>query len=343
MAEVICATWDDLKVIVAAASQKLTVCTPFFSAEGVAILFDYLPLASKLVFITRLSPSDWLHGVSDPDALATLLEILNEKHERIFLTIHQRLHAKAYLADESIGLVGSANLSVGGFDTNFELMVRLGAEEVGKAHTIIQQEVERYGRHLSAEDLRTWVNSNSSRIKQLQSAEDVEAEQLADMQRSLDTILGWGNHTRSRSSFTRSDLSQFVTWLEEHPGLPGATVLLSRYLNADGQNLTGHFRQSFFGVAHFISEHSLFVGTLSHELESLKQADVFQPQGNLLSAWVEHMDLHSTDQGENYDYAVLRGILPPNLGGTRQGGGGGSSTLKRMLPLVARFTEREMS
>ena len=65
--------------------------------------------------------------------------------------------------------------------------------------------------------------------------------------------------------------------------------------------------------------------------------DIFKPDDELSAYWIRHLDEHATKQGAGWDYAVLRGILPPSLGGTRTGGGGGSSTLKRMLPLVARF------
>ena len=114
-------------------------------------------------------------------------------------------------------------------------------------------------------------------------------------------------------------------------------MLIDRYFNSSGQNLGGHFRQSYAAVSHFLQQCSAHIDSLSSGLDSLCPEDVYQPDGNLLDDWIRHLDDHATKSGQGYDYAVLRGILPPNLGGTRLGGGGGSSTLKRIMPLVARF------
>ena len=63
----------------------------------------------------------------------------------------------------------------------------------------------------------------------------------------------------------------------------------------------------------------------------------YQLTDEISDAWLKHVNTHAADKGSGYDYAVLRGVLPPSVGGTRMGGGGGISTLKRMLPLVARY------
>ncbi len=77
---------------------------------------------------------------------------------------------------------------------------------------------------------------------------------------------------------------------------------------------------------------------LVRDLDSMQRsADIYQPDDDLIADWIGHLNDHATDRGAGWDYAVLRGILPPRVGGTRLGGGGGISTLKRMLPLVARY------
>ncbi len=115
MARVIRASWDAFDRIVGAARNRLLTCSPFYSEEGLGRLFDAFPYPDgpQMTVVSRLSPSDWLSGVADPRAMLTLLETLGDEHR---LIVHQRLHAKAYLADSARGLVGSANLSSGGFD-----------------------------------------------------------------------------------------------------------------------------------------------------------------------------------------------------------------------------------
>jgi len=71
----------------------------------------------------------------------------------------------------------------------------------------------------------------------------------------------------------------------------------------------------------------------------MRSDDVYKLPDEISSAWLKHINRHATDSGDGYDYAVLRGILPPSVGGTRIGGGGGISTLKRMFPLVACYLQ----
>jgi len=339
MAEVIRASWEDLRDTVTSARQELIVCTPYFSEVGVSRLFDHIQGTARLLFITRLSPSDWLQGVSDPNILVTLFELLTEASREAQLIIHQRLHAKAYIADNSRGLLGSANLSSGGFERNFELMVRIQGEEVANARALIGDEVAQNGHPLSVPSLRLWVDQHEARVTEMRPLEDSEAEGLADMQRDLDAMLGFGGERPQTTRSRPPEIEPFVGWLEQHQNLAGSEVLLDRHRNTSGQNLTGHFRQSYFGASNFLLEHQNLIPALSRGLDSLGPPDVFQPDIDLLDAWIRYLDLHAIDRGESFDYAVLRGILPPNLGGTRLGGGGGSSTFKRILPLVARFLD----
>lgn len=337
MAEVIRATWEDLGTIVASARQELMICTPYYTSDGINRLFDQLQGAPQLRFITRLSPSDWLSGVSDPETLTGLIELMSESGRDAELVINQRLHAKAYISDKVTGLVGSANLSTGGFQGNFELMVRLQGSEANTARNLIHEEAKQHGRLVMVQNLRLWIDEYKGEVSRLRAVEDHEPEQLADMQRQLDTMLGHGSQTHTRYARSARDMADFAQWLQLHRNLAGVLVLLDRHWNTSGQNLTGHFKQSYYGVANFLLQNEGLIDPLGRRLDEINSDDVFQPDEDLLDAWVQYLDLHATDRGDVFDHAVLRGILPPGLGGTRLGGGGGSSTFKRMLPLVARF------
>ena len=334
MAQVIQASWADLKRIVGSARERLLVCSAYYSEDGLGRLFDALPNGPGLTFVSRLSPSDWLNGVADPEALLALLEPLRDEGRETRFIVHPRLHAKAYLADGVRGLVGSANLSSGGFDKNFEIMMDLDQEEAAATDRIIKRETANHGVSLAPVSLREWVDTYRSRIKDLQ-REEPDAAQLSDVQRSLDSLLGYGGAVAVEEDMPA--IKDYATWLESNQRLPGAEVLLDRLNNLSGQNLTGHVRQSYYAVVRFLQVSPGHIERLNRELDSLRPKDILQPDDELGADWIRHLDEHATERGEGWDYAVLRGILPSNLGGTRTGGGGGSSTLKRMLPLVARF------
>jgi len=218
-------------------------------------------------------------------------------------------------------------------------MARLLPEEARGAHEMIHNEISANGKELAIRSLSDWIDRFKGPLERSRPTEDQEAQTLAEMQRTLDTILGYGTRVSKQPASTYPALEMFVEWLKNHRQLAGAEVLLDRHYNTSGQNLTGHFRQSFYGAYRFLCEYPEYVDNLSRPLSGLEPDDIYQPDDDLLDRWTTFLDDHATEHAEGYDFAILRGILPPNLGGTRLGGGGGSSTLKRMLPLVARFVE----
>lgn len=342
MARVIRASWDAFDRIVSSAQSRLLICSPFYSEEGLDRLFDAFPDGPELMFISRLSPSDWLNGVTDPETLTALLEVLRDDGRESRFIVHQQLHAKAYLADSVRGLLGSANLSAGGFDRNFEIMLDLEESEAAAADHMIDRETSTYGVPVTLDSLRQWVDEHTFRINERR-REVPDAVDLADVQRSLDRMLGYGRAGAVEEDIP--DLEDFAIWLTSDQRRPGAAVLVDRHRNVSGQNLTGHVRQSYYAAVRFLYEFSQYVERLALDLDSMQRPeDIYQPDDDLIADWIRHVNDHATDRGAGWDYAVLRGILPPTVGGTRPGGGGGISTLKRMLPLVARYLrQRERS
>lgn len=346
MAEIIVPQWTALDEVVRKATNTLIVCTPYFTAEGVGRVFDNLQPLREFRFWTRLSPSDWVAGASDPEELLALLEIVEEHHTLVTLSIHQRLHAKLYVADSSLAIVGSSNLSGGGFSQNLEILVRFRGDEVASVLSYAQDRILPKLRPLRSSDLLRWINEVKPTIDEARRNTNNQPEILAPAQAKLDTLLGFGGARQvSAREPDIEDLNKFVEWLRRNENLPGAEVLVRRHDNPDGQNLTGHFKQCFFGAYRFLKGQSPSTMTkLSTELLHLASNDIHNiEQERLVEDWTSFLDGHATDQSGAYNFSVLRGILPPSLGGTRLGGGGGSSTFKRMLPLVACYCLRVVS
>jgi HKD family nuclease len=339
MVKIIKPYWLDFEHLIKKAKYDLLVCTPFYSEEGINYLFDHIGDKVAIKFVTRLSPSDWLNGISDPKVLLIFFELMKSDHRNVDLIIHQRLHAKAYIADNSYALMGSSNLSGGGFELNFELMVEGNANLAEDMSNLINTEIKEYGRTLTFESFKDWVERNEENILSLRSAHSNVPEDLSNAQKELDEKLGYGRSKVRSERYYHSEIDKFVDWLARNRDISGAELLLDRYQNKDGQNLTGHFRQSFYGSMNFLDENRKYIEILSREIIKIEKDKMFQFDLELQKRWQDHMDENSTQQTEQYSYPVLRGILPPSLGGTRLGGGGGSSTIKRMLPLVAKFMD----
>lgn len=343
MAEIIVPQWAVLDEVVRSATNNLTVCTPYFTAEGVGRVFDNLQALKEFRFWTRLSPSDWVAGASDPEELLAMLEIVEENAASVTLGISQKLHAKFYIADVSLAIVGSSNLSGGGFTRNLEILVRFRGTEVASVLSYAEAQILPELRTVRAPQLREWIDAVKPAIYEARRSTNNQPEILASAQAELDMLLGFGGAGQSAEKEPEiRDMNEFVEWLRMNENLPGAGILIRRHDNTDGQNLTGHFKQCFFGAYRYLKNQApTTVTMLSTSLEHLSASDVYDlDEGGLVSDWISYLDEHATDRSDAYNFSVLRGILPPSLGGTRLGGGGGSSTLKRMLPLVARyFTE----
>ncbi len=339
MPEIIKPTWNDLEEVVRSAADRLLVCSPFYSAEGVERVFDSLTEGVSLHFWTRLSPSDWASRVSDPDQLLILLSTLQESGVEIRLGYFNRLHAKAYAADKNLILLGSQNLSEGGFGVNLEAAVRFRDCEADGVIDSLENICLPSLRSVSLEQLQTWIEESYADIQKIREETVEPIDIIGDVQHRLDEILALESVTsRSISEPSVGDMADFVEWLYRNESLSGAEMLIRRHDNLDGHNLNGHFKQTFFGSMRFFSEYPQLREAVSAELDHLRSEDVYQMDTpNVLESWITHLEDHAMDSGEFYSYSTLRGILPPSVGGTRQGGGGGVGTIKRMLPLVARF------
>lgn len=133
-------------------------------------------------------------------------------------------------------------------------------------------------------------------------------------------------------------LKQFAFWLTLNRSLPGAAVAREHFDNSTGQQRQGHFKQSFSASYRLLQEQPQLVKILSDAIDGLDSDAVFDLINHpSVDLWKQHLAKHSTAKGELYDYAILKGILPPSLGGIREAGGGGMGTLQRVLPLLARW------
>jgi hypothetical protein len=340
MAQIVIPTWGDFDGLMRSATSRILVCTPFYSADGLGHIERSVSPNIAMHIRVRLSPSDWAAGYSDPEALAILAELLLGRGCQIDIGVNQRLHAKAYAADKSALLVGSSNLTTGGFGNNFELMSAMTGEEAAEAIATIDHSFGVNLRSVSLSALQAWVEDAREMIFRARDLDEPESDEsselLSDAQGRLDSMLGYGKAaSRSEQEPTPDDFDGFIGWLRNHDQLPGAQMVIARHENL--QRNSGKVKQSFFGAYRFLQDHPDFVDLLRAELPLMKGDIYALDDAALLGAWVSYLDEHALDETEWFSYRTLRGYLAPNLGGTCTGGGGGGSTFKRVMPLVAEY------
>jgi PLD-like domain len=331
VAESIIARWDVVRSLVQSARQDCTIFTPFYSFDGLSLLDASLRRTVALNFWTRLSLRDWAMGVSDPESLCKLLVKLDSTQRPTHLFRHRTLHAKAYFADSSSALVGSANLSKGGFETNVELMVQLSGTSAADTKKVLTTAASPGAVLVTTDELAHWISSNGKRIKQAQSQLKQGLRELEIAQRETDEELG----ERPTTEPTQVLLDEFVEWLANNRGLPAAPHLIKLHEDRVIQRQQGHVKQCFAGAFRFLQEYPTWIQELA---QAAQNADgMVTPRGDLLRDWIKHLETHRNASNDLYSYSTLRRELPESRGGTHRGGGGAGTTLKRILPLVARF------
>lgn len=114
-----------LTKLIAAAREDLVICSPYIGRTGTDLVCTHLPSSlrnsGRLRFLTDLSPLNVVQRSTDPAALTAVLESLPGAAIRHL----PRLHAKVYIADSRMAIIGSANLTAGGLFQNHEYGVEV--------------------------------------------------------------------------------------------------------------------------------------------------------------------------------------------------------------------------
>jgi hypothetical protein len=120
-AAVVTGRWNQiLDDLVSSATSRLTLCAPYISEGGAAVVRDARrncsPAGCRVLVLTDLSPLAICAGATDPRAVSSI-----ERSVPNVRTVHlPRLHAKVYAADGSRAIVTSGNLTDGGLRFNYE-------------------------------------------------------------------------------------------------------------------------------------------------------------------------------------------------------------------------------
>ncbi len=331
MANILIPRWQDLENVIQQANGKVTIFAPFFSGIGIQKVQLNCKLPIDVDFWTRMSLHDWANGIADPEALRDFMALVEEEGKIAILKIQPALHAKAYFADESAALIGSSNLTRGGFDKNIEIMFRVDGENAANALESLSFSAEPKSKQITVGQLDDWIDKYSDRIHKYREDNKGSREELEEAEQESEE-----ETTEGIVDPIEVTLQSFIQWLIDNQQYAGASDLVE--LNADTvvQRRQGHVKQCFAGVYRFLQFHPSWIQRLANA--ATDGDGVHQPNDQLTLDWSQHLLDHAADSNDLYSYMTLRGILKPNLGGTLQGaGGGGSGTLKRAWPLVAKF------
>jgi hypothetical protein len=326
-----------------AEAQEGVICTPFYTRRGLSYLDEFFNRAEGVRFLTRLNIMDWKNGVADLPILIDILETLENRGVNIELLVNDKLHAKLYLADFSKCLAGSANLTEAGFGRNAEIMFLLEGEETEAAKEYYEKIVTEFipiplGKAREFVDVVRGVVENVRKIegeKDLEYAADLyTAVEIAED--LISTVIS--QHVESPPDIESAlslvpEITEFIKFCRRLK-TPDSKLINARHRGK--QNLQGHVKQAYYGVALFL----LINPDLRPGLEGrYKEGGFHLSAAEWSKEWALFLSNNYTlvDPEKKFSLRTLRNILPETAGGLTTTGGGGISTLNRTFPLVAEF------
>ncbi len=130
MSRIVKPTWEIFDRLVAEAKQDLVICAPWIAATGVRRLQHHLLSASPRTLLPRVQFWARVADINtDTPGILELVKKLEVAGGSTVVRDSPVLHAKIYLADSSMALVTSANLSEAGFAGNLEAGVVISDRE----------------------------------------------------------------------------------------------------------------------------------------------------------------------------------------------------------------------
>jgi len=142
--------------LVSRAGNSLILCSPFIGAGPCRVVKDRSRSWAgefRLVVLTNLSRDNMLSGVTDVEAITSVVHSFPGTEVRFLPS----LHAKVYVADEKEAVVTSANMTDSGLAHNFEYGVHFSDPSVVRQ---IRQDVMDYaslGSRIDSSQLETFV------------------------------------------------------------------------------------------------------------------------------------------------------------------------------------------
>lgn len=131
-----------LENLIDSAKAELHIVSPYITQLGTALITDRVKASARRLSIavqllTDLNPLSVCQGSCDPEA------ILHLAHTFPCSTITHlpRVHAKIMVADRAVAIVGSANLTEGGIQDNYEYCIKVSSRKIASQ---IAKDVEEY-------------------------------------------------------------------------------------------------------------------------------------------------------------------------------------------------------
>lgn len=311
------------------------ICTPYYTERGLKLLDPFFDAAEEVEFWTRFSPLDWRAGVADMEALKRRVQSIMDRKKRFALHVSDDLHAKIYSFSNNKMIIGSANLTWPAMTTNIEIIC-----ELTKADAIdFQPLLSTFRSRLTPVSIDVFADYVTVAADAISKPSEGPAEEDGDMNAAIalaeDTLRKSLAHAAPQATpISLPEIERFKNYCRKEKS-DVSSIIIERIEGKD--NLQGHVKHCYYGALRFLSEHQRFVT----EIAATPRNSLYEFTDEIRTEWIDFLRKHANeiDNKRDFSFHTLRVYIPENLGGICSGGGGASSTLKRVLPLVARMLQ----
>jgi len=326
---------DVMKEAIKGATTGL-ICTPYYSERGLALLDPFFDVAEQVDFWTRFSPLDWRAGVADMSALKRRVESVLSRKKIFKFRVSDDLHAKIYRFSNDRVIIGSANLTWPAMTSNIEIVCELTGDEASTISDVLSILSIRL-KPVESSVFTDYVDAVSDAISK---PSDGPAEEDEDMNAAIELA----EETLREALIDKSpealriqplEIKEFIDYCQQENTIVSNEVIERQ---KGKHNLQGHVKHCYYGAIRFFSEHPNVVSEIAKTPRET-MFDFINP--TIHNKWRDFLREHASeiDKDRDFSFRTLRVYLPPSLGGICSGGGGGSSTLKRVFPVVARMLQ----
>jgi len=317
-----------------AGAAKGLICTPYYSERGLQLIDPFFDAAEEVEFWTRFSPLDWRAGVADMAALKRRVQSVLDRGKRFDIYVSNDLHAKIYKISDDRVIVGSANLTWPGITRNIEVICEFSEDDAATFSSVLST-IRGKLTPLGAEVFAAYVDAVADAISK---PFDGPVEEDEEMNAAIDIAeealrKSLSGTVPEATGIPLAELQEFIDYCRQENSGVGREIIAR---HEGKQNLQGHVKHCFYGSVRFLSEHRELVS----EIAATPEDSLYElANSSVCTYWREFLRKHANeiDKDRGFWFRTLRIYLPLNLGGTLTGGGGGSSTLKRVLPVVGRM------
>lgn len=270
------------------------------------------------------------------EALKRRVQSIMNRQKRFALHVSDDLHAKIYSFSNNKVIIGSANLTWPAMTTNIEIICELTKADA----TGFQPLLSTFRSRLTPVSAKVFTDYVDVATDAISKPFEGPAEEDGDMNAAIDlaeeTLRKSLAHAAPQTPhISLPEIERFKDYCYKGKS-DVSRVIIERIEGKD--NLQGHVKHCYYGALRFLSKHSQFVAEIAvtprESLYSFANPDI-------RTKWIEFLRKHANeiDDKRDFSFHTLRVYIPENLGGICSGGGGASSTLKRVLPLVARMLQ----